>query len=156
MKKIAVLTDDVFQAIGLDKAAIYVKGLLGLIEYPPEPYDVIIAMAATSEGLSRREIGRHRWAYTLAMWNMTKDGFKQLYDQLSGNKPNFEEVWRLTGGNPKLLGELYKAGWNEDRVLDMIAASKKLRNFITNLSMRRGRGSGRPLRTQTRYSRGKE
>uniref|UniRef100_UPI000AC3D702 ATP-binding protein n=1 Tax=Vulcanisaeta sp. JCM 14467 TaxID=1295370 RepID=UPI000AC3D702 len=36
-KKVAVLADDVFQAIGLDKAAIYVKGLLGLIEYRQSP-----------------------------------------------------------------------------------------------------------------------
>ncbi len=49
-KKVAVLADDVFQAIGLDKAAIYVKGLLGLIEYPPRTYDIVIAVVATSEG----------------------------------------------------------------------------------------------------------
>ena len=133
-RKVAVLVDDVFQAIGLDKAAIYVKGLLGLIEYPPKPYDAIITVAATSEGLSRREIGRHIWAYTLAIWNMTKDGFRQLYEQLPGNKPDFDTIWRLTGGNPRLLGELYRTDWSEDRVLDAITASKKLKNLIANLS----------------------
>ena len=56
-RKIAILADDVFQAIGLNKAAIYVKGLLGLIEYPPGDYDVAITIAATSEGISKREIG---------------------------------------------------------------------------------------------------
>ena len=40
------------------------------------------------------------------MWNMTEDGFKQLYEQLPGSKPEFEEVWRLTGGNPAMLERL--------------------------------------------------
>ncbi len=38
-RRLAILADDVFQAIGLDKASIYVKGLLGLIEYPPGDYE---------------------------------------------------------------------------------------------------------------------
>jgi hypothetical protein len=37
----------VFQAIGLGKASIYVKGLLGLIEYPPRSYERVIAVVAT-------------------------------------------------------------------------------------------------------------
>ena len=132
--RLAVLVDDAFQAIGLDKAAVYVKGLLGLIEYPPRTYDVMITVAATSEGMSRREIGRHRWAYLIPMWNMSKEGFKQLYDQIQGEKPDFKRIWELTGGNPKLLGELYKAGWNEGKVLDVIVESRGLRNFIAMLS----------------------
>ncbi len=61
-KKVAVLVDEVFQVVGLDKAGIYVKSLLNLIEYPPRSYEKIVAIAVTSEGLSRAEIGRHRWA----------------------------------------------------------------------------------------------
>ncbi|MGC9131902.1 MAG: ATP-binding protein, partial [Pyrobaculum sp.] len=34
-KKMAVIVDDAFQAIGLEKAALYVKGLLGILEHPP-------------------------------------------------------------------------------------------------------------------------
>jgi hypothetical protein len=49
-RKAAVLVDDAFQAIGLDKAAMYVKSLLGLTEYPPEGCERIVAVAATSEG----------------------------------------------------------------------------------------------------------
>ena len=33
-RKIAIIADDVFQSIGLDKAAAYVKGLLNTIEQP--------------------------------------------------------------------------------------------------------------------------
>jgi KaiC/GvpD/RAD55 family RecA-like ATPase len=61
-KKVAVLVDEVFQAVGLDKTGIYVKSLLNLIEYPPRSHEKIVAIAVTSEGLSRAEIGRHRWA----------------------------------------------------------------------------------------------
>ena len=128
-KRVAVLVDDVFQAIGLGEAALYVKALLGLIEYPPASYDRIVAVVATSEGVSKREIGRHRWATLLTMWNMTRDGFKQLYDQIPGDKPPFEEVWRMTGGNPWALAMLIKRGWSVDDVVDEIIKGKGLAAF---------------------------
>jgi energy-coupling factor transporter ATP-binding protein EcfA2 len=101
--KIAVIADDVFQAIGLDAAAAYVKALLNLIEYPESRYEKIVVLVATSEGASRREIGRHRWAHLAPMWNMSMEGFRQLYERIPGPKPPFEEVWRWTGGNPDML-----------------------------------------------------
>jgi hypothetical protein len=82
--KVAVLVDDAFQAIGLDKAAMYVKALLGLVEYPPEGYERIVTIAATSEGFSRWEIGRHLWANIMPMWNMSRRGFEELYEELPG------------------------------------------------------------------------
>jgi len=48
-KKVAVLVDDVFQAVGLNEAASYVKALLGLIEYPPRSGDSIVVVVATGE-----------------------------------------------------------------------------------------------------------
>ena len=133
-KKIAVLADDVFQAIGLNKAAIYVKGLLGLIEHPPASYEKIVAVVATSEGVTRREIGRHDWADLLPMWNMPREGFRQLYDQIPGEKPLFDEMWRITGGNPRLLQELYETGWRVEAVVERLARQKKLREFVQSLS----------------------
>ena len=125
-RKIAILADDVFQVISLNKAAIYVKGLLGILEYPPGDYDVAITIAATSEGVSKREIGRHRWAYLDIIWNMPREGFKQLYEQLPGNKPDFDYVWRLTGGNPKLLGQLYEAGWDVNVIINRFISDKEI------------------------------
>lgn len=133
-RKVAVLTDDVFQAIGFNKAAVYVKGLLGLIEYPPRSVDVIVAVVATSEGVTRREIGRHDWADLLPMWNMPRDGFKQLYDQIPGEKPPFDEVWRTTGGNPRLLQVLYKAGWDVKAVLQRVVDRRKIETLVNGLS----------------------
>jgi energy-coupling factor transporter ATP-binding protein EcfA2 len=140
--RVAVLVDDAFQAIGLDKAAMYVKALLGLTEYPPEGYERIVAIAATSEGLSRREIGRHRWAELRGMWNMSRRGFEELYEGLPGPRPPLEEAWRLTGGNPEVLARLYQARWDVEAVVRSLAASKRLDAFVLSLS---DEGRGRLL-----------
>ena len=133
-RRIAVLADDAFQAIGLDKAAIYVKGLLGLIEYPPGDYDVAITIAATSEGISKREISRHRWAYLDIIWNMPKEGFEQLYEQLPEPKPDFKEVWKLTGGNPKLLAQLHEVHWDANELFNELIRGRGLINLVRSLS----------------------
>ncbi|MEM4971525.1 MAG: ATP-binding protein [Sulfolobales archaeon] len=138
-KKLAILADDVFQAIGLSRASIYVKGLLGLIEYPPRSYERIVAVVATSEGLSRFEIGRHRWAELRPMWNMSREGFRELYDMIPGEKPAFEDIWRISGGNPAMLARLYRNGWSFERVVDDLVREKKLDIFIASLDSDRRR-----------------
>jgi len=125
-KRVAVLVDEAFQAVGIEKAGLYVKKLLNLVEYPPRDYEKIIAVAATSEGLSRAEIGRHRWADVMPMWNMPREGFQQLYEKLPGPKPPFEEVWRWTGGNPGMLSRLYSTGWNSGAVVTRLIREKRL------------------------------
>jgi hypothetical protein len=132
--KVAIIADDVFQAIGLRYAAAYVKGLLNMIEHPVERYEKIVAIVATSEGVSRSEIGRHRWANLMPMWNMSKEGFEKLYERIPDPKPSFEDVWRLTGGNPGMLAKLYRARWSVDEVVKSIIASKDLGTFILSLS----------------------
>jgi len=125
-RKIAIIADDVFQAIGLDKAAAYVKGLLNTIEHPVYRYENIVVLVATSEGMSRSEIGRHRWADIMPMWNMAKDGFTQLYEAIPGVKPLFEKAWRWTGGNPHMLLELHKRSWSVDAVVKALIRDKEL------------------------------
>jgi hypothetical protein len=125
-RKIAIIADDVFQAIGLDKAAAYVKGLLNTIEHPVNKYEKIVVLVATSEGVSRREIGRHFWAELRPMWNMPREGFQQLYDKIPEPKPPFEEAWRWTGGNPRMLGRLYSSGWAVGRVAENVIREKGL------------------------------
>jgi len=125
-RRVAILVDEVFQAIGVEKAGLYVKSLLNLIEYPPRSYEGIVAVVATSEGLSRSEIGRHRWAHLAPMWNMPREGFQQLYEKVPGPKPPFNEVWKWTGGNPNALRELYMAGWSRDAVVAQLIREKDL------------------------------
>ena len=136
-KKVAVVADDVFQAIGLDKAAIYVKGLLNMIEHPFYNYEKMVVLVATSEGLTRYEIGRHRWAEILPMWNMNREGFEQLYQKIPGPKPSLEEAWKLTGGNPYILRELYRKQWNVDVIITGIIEAKALRRFVTSMKEER-------------------
>jgi len=132
--KVAVVADDVFQAIGLNQAAGYVKGLLNMIEHPLYDYERMVIIVATSEGLSRREIGRHRWASLMPMWNMSREGFAELYRQIPEPKPDIEEAWRLTGGNPWTLAQLHQAKWDADGVVKSLIASKNLDTIAPTLS----------------------
>ena len=132
-KKIAVTADDASQAIGLDKAA-YVKGLLNMIEHPQYEYENIVVLVATGEGMTRREIGRHLWAHLTPMWNMSKEGFQELYERLPGEKPPFEEAWRLTGGNPGLLRKLYTTKWDFDVVVNLFIEEKRVDRFVKSLT----------------------
>jgi len=133
-KRIALLVDDVFQAIGLDRAEMYTKMLLNIIEYPPEPYERMVVIATTSEGVSRARIGRHRWAEMTPMWNMPKRGFGELYEKIPRPKPDFEDVWRVAGGNPEMLKMLYVNGWNVDVVIERAVRARKLDAFVSSLS----------------------
>ena len=89
---------------------------------------------AASEGRSRGEIGKHLWAEILPMWNMPRKGFEELYEQVPGPKPGVEEVWRLTGGNPRVLAQLYEAGWRPEKVVETLAEKKRLALFAGSLS----------------------
>jgi hypothetical protein len=88
----------------------------------------------TSEGITRTKIGRHRWAWLRAMWNMSREGFKELYEKLPGLKPIFEDIWRFTGGNPDILSQFYQYNWDVESVIKNIIKSKKLYSFIHSLS----------------------
>jgi len=46
--------------------------LLNLIEYPPGDYEKIVVLVTSSEGMSRRRVGRHSWATFRILWNMSK------------------------------------------------------------------------------------
>ncbi|ADM28493.1 ATPase [Ignisphaera aggregans DSM 17230] len=133
--RIAVLMDDIFQAIGLDKAEIYTKILLNLIEYPPGEYEKIVVLVSSSEGVTRSRIGRHRWADILIMWNISRDGFKQIYDVVPGSKPPFEDVWNITGGNPEMLERIFEFGWDVDRLVERIIVAKNLVRTIAGLGV---------------------
>ena len=131
-KKIAILVDDVFQAIGLDKAEFYVKELLGLIEHPPASYDNIVAIVATSEGVTRQRIGRHLWAMIMPMWNMSREGFEELYSVIPSLKLSFNDIWRLTGGNPRIYSLLYQVDWDIDKVIvDLVKEKELTPSFIS-------------------------
>jgi len=147
-RRIAVLADDVFQAVGLDRAEQLVKSLLNMIEHPSADYEKAVIIVTSSEGVTRERIGRYDWASLRILWNMPRNGFNQLYDLLPEPKPSFEEVWRLTGGNPGMHERLYEYGWNVESVVEEIAAGRTLtRTFIAKWR--------RPSRTPTTSGRGR-
>jgi len=133
--RVAVLMDDIFQAIGVNQAEIYVKALLNLIEWPPAEYEKMVVLVTSSEGVTRTRVGRHRWAELLTMWNMSREGFRELYDLLPEPKPQFEEVWRLTGGNPKALEELYRENWSANQIANKIILGRGITySFVSKWS----------------------
>jgi hypothetical protein len=128
-ERLAIMVDDAFQLVGDREASFFVKGMLEIIEHPPESYERIVAIAATSEGTSRWEIGRHRWATITPMWNMSRRGFEELYEKIPSPRPSIDEAWRLTGGNPELLVRLYETRWNVDAVVTWLLKMKRLKGF---------------------------
>jgi len=133
--RVALLIDDIFQAVGVDRAEVYVKMLLNLIEYPPGDYESIVVLVSSSEGVTRERIGRHNWATIKILWNMSREGFKQLYDVIpDGGKLEYETLWRLTGGNPRHLRRLYEAEWNVDITVKSIVKERKLDILAATLS----------------------
>ena len=133
-KRVAILIDEVFQAIGIDKTEIYVKSLLNLIEYPPASYEAIVSIVTTSEDTARNKIGRHLWALLKPMWNMSRSGFEELYEKIPGQKPPFKNIWKITGSNPRMLAQLYEFKWNVELVTRNLAETKKLDTFISSFS----------------------
>jgi len=125
-KRIAILADDIFQAVGVDRAELLVKTMLNLIEYPSADYDKIIVLVASSEGITRERVGMHRWAELRVMWNMPRSGFEQLYHLLPSPKLPFDEVWRWTGGNPDALERLFGTSWDVEKVVEDLAVDKGL------------------------------
>ncbi|MEB3860388.1 MAG: ATP-binding protein, partial [Desulfurococcales archaeon] len=108
--------------------------LLNLLEYPPAPYERIVVLVGSSEGASKRRVGRHRWAIMLAVWSMQRDGFRMLYEQVPGDKPPFEDVWMLTGGNPGYLARLYRTGWDASAVVRDIMLERGLEDLVDRLT----------------------
>ena len=130
-RKLAIMVDDAFQYVGDREAALFVKGLLEVIEHPPGRYENIVAIATTSEGASRREIGRHLWAKIMPMWNMSKRGFEELYERIPGPKLRLEDAWAITGGNPRILSQLYEVEWDVDTVVAWLVRAKELtKDFV--------------------------
>jgi hypothetical protein len=85
----------------------------------------IVIIATTSEGVPRARIGRHRWAELTPMWNMSKESFKELHERISGSKPSFEDIWKLTGGNTDMLRRLYQSNWSAEPIIERIIRVRK-------------------------------
>lgn len=126
-RRIALLADGIFQAIGLEKAEILVKELLNFIEYPSADYEKVIVLVSSSERVTRAKVGRHLLANIHAIWNLAREGFMQLYGLPPSSEPSPEIAWKWTGGNPRALSLLHQSRSDPNTVLYAIIASRGLK-----------------------------
>ncbi len=132
-KPLTVIVDDVTRAIGLGQVEWYVKWLYELIKKLYERYSPrsILIIATTSEGKSLDLILRHRYAKVKLIWNLPRNGFNELINELNpSNNRIADKIWYFTGGNPRAVIEIaYSYGWNIDLWLKDL--KKILIKFIT-------------------------
>ncbi len=112
-RKIVIVLDDVYRAIGLDRVEVYVKSLYEWIGYLHSELEVdsVFILLLTSEGRSKDVLYRHTYVHVYMIWNLPRDGFEELVKQL-GSPVDVELLWRLTGGNPRMLIELAQFDWD--------------------------------------------
>ncbi len=120
-RNVVLIVDDVYRAIGLENVDRYTKSLYEWIGYLHEEYGVanVAIILSTSEGISKRELFRHRYVSIEMLWNLPRDGFEELVEQLEPPRSvDVDELWRLTGGNPRALIELAKFEWDARKWLE--------------------------------------
>ena len=138
-RNVVVIVDDVYRAIGLDDVDRYTKSLYEWIGFLHERYGVsnTAIILSTSEGVSKRILSRHTYVDVELLWNLPRDGFAELVEQL-GPPPGVdaEELWMLTGGNPRALIEVARLGWNTRLWMDRVYEARVRRVLHT---LERGR-----------------
>ena len=118
---IAILLDDVFQAVG--SVELYVKKALTVVEHPTIEVDKTFVIIASSEGVSLEAVGRHLWTNIKTLWNLDKEGFKELISQIGGD---VERLWKRSGGNPRAVELLSDEGWSVEKVIKKMYRAKSI------------------------------
>ncbi len=118
-KHVVILVDDVARPLGLEVIEAYSKSLLNLVEELLEAgAETVLAIATTSEGLSRSLLARHNYVSIRQLWNLDPDSYAELLQALGAPKDVTEEAWRSLGGNPRLALALRARGWSLQRLED--------------------------------------
>ena len=110
---IVMLVDDIARPIGLDQVEAYAKDLLNLVEelYSLEAKSVLV-LASTSEGRSRLLLARHSYVRLRELWSLSREAMEALLSQLKAPKELSDDPWKVTGGNPRAVIDLWRRGWN--------------------------------------------
>ncbi len=114
-KKLVIVVDDVYRAIGFEDVDRYTKMLYEWIGYLHQKYDIesVCIVLTTSEGVSKRILSRHTYVHIYMIWNLPRKGFEELVQQLEvPSSVGVDELWYLTGGNPRALIEIAALRWN--------------------------------------------
>jgi len=56
----------------------------------------------------------------------------RLCVEVQGLNQAFEDVWRLTGGNPRMLSMLFEVMWNADAIIKAFVEEKRLTQSFVN------------------------
>jgi len=126
-KNVVLLIDDVYRAIGLENVDRYTKSLYEWIGYLHEKFEVsnVAIILTTSEGVSKRELSKHTYVDLRMLWNLSREGFEELVQQLDQlRNVDVEELWILTGGNPRALIDIARRGWNVERWMEYLYEGK--------------------------------
>ena len=51
----------------------------------------IAILMRLGKGIALKGIEKHNWTDVFGVRNMSRDGFRQRYDQILGEKPNFDD-----------------------------------------------------------------
>ncbi|BES82215.1 hypothetical protein PABY_17820 [Pyrodictium abyssi] len=135
-RRVLLVVDDVYQAIGVEEASAYTKRLYELIHRLYEAgAGSVLVVAATSEGVSRRILARHSYVLPQMLWNLGRSGLQELVSQVDAPLPP-ETLWRLTGGNPRALSQLATLGWDVDSWLGLLAV-ERIRPLLDSIGRER-------------------
>lgn len=142
-KKIILIFDEV--TIALEKYKISVRDLIAGVG--KEIYDlawkyhcqiniVFLTSELTTMYYFKREEGKNLLVYQI--WHLNKKSFEQLLLELNC-LINFETLWKLTGGNPRAIYELFSYKWNLEMWLNRMieTTSSVLKEFcrIRNIAL---------------------
>ncbi len=94
-----------------------------MVEHPPIEVDKTFVIIASSEGVSLEAVGRHLWTNIKTLWNLDKEGFKELISQIGGD---VERLWKRSGGNPRAVELLGDEGWSVEKVIKKMYRAKSI------------------------------
>lgn len=131
-KKIVVILDDVYRAIGLKNVVRYTKVLYEWIGALHREFNVssVLFLLTTSEGVSKRELYKHTFVHVYMMWHLPREGLEDLAKQLDSNVDT-DTLWSLTDGNPRALIDIASFRWNLDKWLRYV--EQRIRTLIRDI-----------------------
>jgi len=126
-KNVILILDDVYKSIGIENVDKYTKTLYEWIGHLHEEFDVnrVLFIITTSEGISKRILSRHTYVHIYMTWNLPREGFEKLVKETKA-PVDHNELWRLTGGNPRALIEIAQFNWNIDKWINYLTERRVL------------------------------